>query len=147
MKHISVREMKSEDISQLSVVYEGFWGEASDTLKMRERFLEIQNDSSYTILVAMDAGRMAGSVMGIVVKELYGEAKPYLLVENVAVHKDYRRMGVGKLLLDEIEKFGRDKGCKSMLLMTEPERTGAHAFYLASGFSPHSSFKKILHWS
>jgi len=77
--------------------------------------------------------------------ELYGDCLPFLVIENMIVDRGARRMGVGKALLNELEKRARERQCSQMILVTERNRTDACGFYESYGFSKdHKGYKKKL---
>ena len=140
-----IRSMELEDMNQLSELYQQFWGELSDVNKMREQFLKMRNSETYILLSAVDDNKLIGSVMGIICEELYGECKPFLLVENMIVDKNSRRKGIGKALLTELEKLARESDCTQMILVTESDRPDACGFYEAYGFQLNNKgYKKKL---
>jgi len=85
MKDIIVREMLAGDIESLALLYNEFWGEASNRTRMSAKFEELSNNPTYIILSAVDGKRVAGSIMGIVCEELYGECEPFLVMEDFVV--------------------------------------------------------------
>jgi hypothetical protein len=58
---------------------------------MLKTFNKIRDNSNYNILCAKIGNKVVGSVMGILCNELFGECMPFMVVENVAVLKEYRR--------------------------------------------------------
>lgn len=135
-----------EDIPQLAELYRQFWGESSDLAKMETTFLELQKRNSHLFLSAVEGNEIIGTVMGIVCEELYGECRPFLLIENLIVDKKHRRKGTARRLLEELEIRARQRNCWQMILVTESDREDACAFYKANGFQLNNAgFKKKLH--
>lgn len=56
------------------------------------------------------------------------------LVEDVIVTKEYRRRGIGRLLLEELEKRAKQKGLKRLQLLTDVDNEAAFKFYYDSGW-------------
>lgn len=54
---------------------------------------------------------------------------PYMELDNVRVHPDFRGKKVGDILLAEIENMGREKGCKLAWLKSYTHNTPAHKFF------------------
>lgn len=129
----------------MSILYQQFWNELSDINKMREQFSKMEDSETHILLSAIEDNKLVGSVMGIICEELYGECKPFLLVENMIVDKNCRRKGAGKALLTELEKVAKQKNCTQMILVTESERSDACGFYEAYGFQLNNKgYKKKL---
>jgi ribosomal protein S18 acetylase RimI-like enzyme len=141
-----IREMQINDIDFLSELYFQFWGEKSNVEKMQGKFSQLQNNSAYIFLCAVENERVVGSVMGIVCEELYGDCQPFLVLENMVVDNNCRRKGVGKLLCAELEKQAKERGCSQILLVTESNREDACRFYESLGFNPAANmgFKKKI---
>lgn len=141
-----VRKLALDDLEQLAALYEQFWGERSDLNKMRQRFLRLRHKHTHIFLCAIEEGRLVGATTGIVCYGLYGDCKPFLVVEDMIVDKDNRRRGVGHALMYDLELRARELDCVQILLVTETERADACAFYEAVGFHPDANkgFKKKL---
>lgn len=60
---------------------------------MRRRWESLETGGRHILLAAEDGGRLVGSVMGVVCEELYGDGRPFLVVENLIVDKGQRRKG------------------------------------------------------
>lgn len=91
-------------------------------------------------------GNVVGSVMGTVCDELYGNCRPFLLMEDLIVDKAYREQGIGKALMAELEDYAAEHGCSQIQFITERDREDAIAFYASLGFDTrkHIGFKQTL---
>ncbi len=143
---MEIKRMVKQDIPALAMLYKDFWNEDSSTELMERKFIELEEDSKYIFLSALEGNHLIGSLSGIICEELYGECKPFMLIENLVVDHKYRRKGAGKALMTEIEKIAIENNCYQILLITENDRTDAIAFYEYLGFNPntHKGFKKSL---
>ena len=140
-----VRSMETRDLPQLALLYEQFWGDKSYPDLMASQLEKIQGCGSHLLLAAVEGDTLCGSVMGIVCEELYGDCRPFLVVENMIVDKSSRRAGVGRALLAELESRAKQRGCTQMILVTEENRTDARGFYESIGFAPnYKGYKKKL---
>lgn len=88
-------------------------------------------------------GDLAGSIF--VVDSGKGVAQLRLLY----VEPKARGQGIGKLLVDQVVRFARDKGYRKIRLWTQESLTVARKLYAAAGFKlveskPHRSFGKDL---
>jgi len=113
---------------------------------MKGKLARLQGNDAYILLCAAEDEKLAGSATGIVCEELYEDCKPFLVVENMVVDSAYRKKGIGKALLAELEKRAKAKGCTQMILVTETERKDACRFYESAGFHPtaNKGYKKKL---
>lgn len=140
-----IRELNSIDLPKLADLYEQFWGDKSDVSKMEQQLEFIRRENQHIILVCEDQGQVVGSVMGIVCRELYGDCRPFMVVENMIVDKTYRRTGIGQALLQELERMAKERNCTQMILVTEKDREDACSFYESYGFSRNTTgYKKKL---
>ena len=146
---LTIRDLQAGDIEPLAELHRQFWNESADmhdTQKMREVFDRLRDNDAYILLCAVEGDRLAGSVMGIVCDELFGDCRPFLLVENMVVDRAQRRKGVGKALFAQLEARAKAKGCRQIILVTESDREDACGFYPSIGFHPtaNKGFKKKL---
>ena len=140
-----IRELNSIDLPKLADLYEQFWGDKSYVSKMELQLEFIKREKMHSILVCEEQGQVVGSVMGIVCRELYGDCRPFMVVENMIVDKTYRRSGIGQALLQELERMAKERNCTQMILVTEKDREDACGFYEAYGFSQNTTgYKKKL---
>jgi len=61
---------------------------------------------------------------------------------NLAVHPDYRRQGVATILMNEVMRRLKEKGCVFMYLKVRFSNTGAQKFYELFGFKVETIRKK-----
>jgi len=143
---MKIRMTVKEDMPELAILYKQFWNEDSSIKLMESKFIDLQENPNYIFLSALEENHLIGSVLGIICEELYGECKPFLLIEDLIVDQKYRRKGIGKALMFEIEKIALENDCYQILLITHNDRTDAIAFYESLGFNPdtHKGFKKSL---
>ncbi|MCO7124465.1 GNAT family N-acetyltransferase [Sporolactobacillus shoreicorticis] len=140
-----IRKMNANDLPQLAILYRQFWNESSDVAKMGIQFEKINRQKTHILLCAIADHRLVGSVTGVVCDELYGDCRPFLVVENMVVDREARRMGVGTHLPGELERQARVRNCTQMILVTERDRSDACHFYEAYGFSRDiKGYKKKL---
>ena len=94
----------------------------------------IEENPHYCILCAKENEQVVGSVMGVICYELYGNCRPFMVIENVAVLKAYRRQGIAKKLMVELESYARKTNCSMILFVSSERHTGAHKLYESLGF-------------
>jgi len=143
---MTIRDLKAKDLRALSRLYYQFWSEESDIQKMKDKFAKLQKNESYIFLCADENERLIGSVMGVVCEELYGDCKPFLVLENMVVDKNCRQKGVGRALLAELERRAKARDCTQIILVTEIDRKDACGFYESAGFHPtaNKGYKKKI---
>ena len=100
----------------------------------RRAFAEISAAKGHELLVAEEEGRVIGTMMLIIVPNLSHGGLPWAGVENVMVDSDYRRQGIGKLLMDYVLAGAKKAGCYKIQLISDKSRTEAHKFYESLGY-------------
>ncbi|MBL7688048.1 MAG: GNAT family N-acetyltransferase [Bdellovibrionaceae bacterium] len=105
-----------------------------DVREIENRFSLISDNSDYALFVAKtDENKAVGWI------QINREPKSLLIsdyadVAALVVDENYRGKGIGKLLLQEIEKWARQNKIKQIRLRSNSKRTDAHRFYLREGY-------------
>ncbi|WP_163878987.1 GNAT family N-acetyltransferase [Paenibacillus favisporus] len=144
---ITIREITKADLNDLCRLYEELMDHQPNNYeKMVKVFDIIQAKGDYHILGAFKDGELAGSVMGIVCQDLVGECKPFMVIENVVVSNRFRRLGIGKQLMMNIEAIGLERDCNYVIFVSGGQRKEAHAFYEKLGFKDEKveGYRKYL---
>lgn len=69
----------------------------------------------------------------------------FAVLENVVVHPDFHRQGLGKKMIEEALRIAANNGCYKLMLSSNEKRLDAHAFYDSLGFQRHGiSYKTEL---
>jgi ribosomal protein S18 acetylase RimI-like enzyme len=89
-------------------------------------------DDRVIFLVAFDADEPVGFACGYELPRRHG-AESMLLVYEVGVRAGYRRRGIARLLLTELERIGRERGIGEAFVLTEPGNEAANALYASLG--------------
>ncbi len=55
-------------------------------------------------------------------------------VGNLIVNKDHRKLGIAKIIMSEIEKIGKEKGCTESILDSYMKNSEAHKFFFREGY-------------
>src|SRR4030042_3716161 len=98
----------------------------------RQAFADIKSLPGCEVIVAEEDGQVIGTSMLMIVPNLSHSGKPWIIVENVVVDKNFRRTGAGKLLMEYIKRKAKETGCCKIQLMSDKRRTEeAHKFYRA----------------
>lgn len=143
MGGVVIREAVAADLPELLALYrqlsdgapEAYAGERELTPdEARPIFDAIAGDPRQTLLVAEQDGRIVGTVLLHVYPNLTHEGRPSGLIENMVVTTDVRRVGVGRLLLEEVNRRARAGNVVKLSLTSNLAREGAHRFYEALGW-------------
>lgn len=63
-----------------------------------------------------------------------GKAEKDVFISKLYIHKDFRRRGLGRRILDFISKEARALGCAAMTLAVNKDNSDSIQFYTAYGF-------------
>lgn len=141
-----IRNLNDKDLVDVAKLYTLFWNDSMDISKMEQNFSELSKNPNYIFLCAEENGKVIGTIQGIICDELYGECVPFLVMENFVIAERYRGKGIGRQLLNELEKIGKERKCSQIIFITEADRKETIEFYERVGFSStsHRGFKKSL---
>jgi GNAT superfamily N-acetyltransferase len=143
---IEIKRIARTELPDLSRLFEELSGKPGCSKKMAENFEWIANNEDYILLGAFLDGKLAGSLMGIICHDLVGECQPFMVIENVIVSKNMRGCGIGKQLMQAIERLGKERNCYYTMFVSGTHRKDAHRFYESLGYrlDEVQGFKKYL---
>jgi len=126
-----IREAKITDAAAICRISSKDLGYECEESFVKERMEKLEANRE-VVFVAELEGAVAGYVHAEVYSLLYWE--PMVNILGLAVSSDYRRQGVGKILMQQVEEWAKEKGIKEIRLNSGGTRKGAHEFYRAIGF-------------
>jgi GNAT superfamily N-acetyltransferase len=125
----------TSDMAKQLVALAKIMGYDVDTKGICQRLTAISNNSDHVFYVAVDDDKVVGFVHAYV--RLLMEVPEAIEVGGLAVADDYQGKGVGKLLIQAVEKWAREKNILWIALYSNILRVGAHGFY------EHLDYQKI----
>jgi [ribosomal protein S18]-alanine N-acetyltransferase len=131
MAELIIREMQEDDISAIMEIERSSF----TTPWLEISFLSEIYKKNGISKVALFEGKLIGYVC---VNYVLHES--HLL--NLAVHQDFRKQGVGTILMNEILSELKKRGCVFVYLEVRVSNTAAQAFYERFGFRAESRRKK-----
>ena len=143
---IEIKRIKRTDLGDLSLLHEELSKRKTNFETMVNNFEWMVNNEHYILLGAKVDGKLIGSLMGIICWDLVGSCQPFMVIENVIVTKRLRGQGVGKKLMNEIEKISKENNCHYVMFVSGAQRKDAHKFYETLGYKPDAvqGYKKYL---
>jgi ribosomal protein S18 acetylase RimI-like enzyme len=144
MKLVAIREAIASDAKNIAYLASQMGKELDEyTAKERiEGFLARDNE----LLLIAEKGEQALGLVSIIAnyEALSGiQARVDIIVVDAAA----RRMGVGKMLMSKAEEWAREKGSKSLKLVSNVARVESHEFYGKLGYiktKEQAQFRKEL---
>ena len=139
MADLSVRLVERRDAEAIRAIYNVEVAESTVTFDMVPRTLDEQvawiddHSGGHPAIVAVDAD---GSVIGFGSLSPWRERPAYAgsVEDSVYVHRDHRGRGVGRLLLDELMRLGRDHGFHTVIARIVGGHEASIALHTANGF-------------
>lgn len=107
-------------------------GYESDSKAIKNRLSEILKKSDHCVYAALENGKIIGWIHGFY--SLRVESDSFVEIGGLVVDADYRKKGIGKLLVEEIIRWAYSKKCKKVRVRCNTVRKETHAFYLKTGF-------------
>ncbi|MFC3355934.1 GNAT family N-acetyltransferase [Sphingobacterium zeae] len=110
--------------------------------KRQSRLDEIlTEDNKVTVLACFSSDRIVGIASMAVYRVISGRKG---WIEDVVVDKEYRGMGIGRILIEKLLAISSELQLSEVLLFTEEHRTSAIELYQKLGFNKRDSNNYIL---
>ncbi|MXQ09140.1 GNAT family N-acetyltransferase [Alphaproteobacteria bacterium GH1-50] len=122
---ITIRNLGPEDVAILDRVRPGTFDNPVDPARAYAFLATRVNE----IVVALTAGEVVGFATGTVL--MHPDKAPQFFVNEVGVHEDMRRQGIGTRLMERLLDLARDRGCEGIWLATEEGNAAARGLYKA----------------
>lgn len=129
---VFIRNAKVSDCSQIAEILRNDLGyDCTDEL-VKNRLSNLDPRREAVFAAVKD-----GEVVGVVHIEKYITLyfAPLANILGLAVSRKFRRMGIGRSLMQAAEKWALDTGAEAVRLNSGAARTEAHKFYRAIGFT------------
>ena len=142
---IKIRECKLEDceiIYRLNKDEMGYDYPLEETMKKLEFLLQSDNDKIYVAVID-------DNVVGYIHANNYDVIYfPHMKnIMGIAVDKKYKRQGIGRKLLEAVEKWANETNARGIRLVSGASRKSAHEFYRNCGYDggkEQLNFKKFF---
>jgi len=139
MSELSLRLVERRDAAAIRDIYNLEVAESTVTFDMVPRTLDEQvawideHSGGHPAIVAVDE---QGVVVGFGSLTSYKDRPAYATTveDSVYVHRDHRSRGVGKLLLEELVRLGRDHGFHAMIARIVGDHGVSIALHSGCGF-------------
>jgi ribosomal protein S18 acetylase RimI-like enzyme len=104
------------------------------TVLDEQALVEFLSDPARYLLIAIDGGRVVGSLNGYRLQRTYRREPQFLLYE-VGVLPEFRNRGVGKALVARFVREARTAGAFEVWVITSPSNEAAMALYRRCGLA------------
>jgi len=145
MQSLTLRPATAADAPALADLLEQLFPPRPQMDALRAGIEELAAQKGALLLAAqLPDGSVVGTAMGVACRDLCGQCRRFLVIENVVVREDAHHLGVGRALMEALEAFAREQDCGYCLLVSCSSRRGAHRFYEALGYSREAGYRKFL---
>ena len=100
--------------------------------KTQQRLAEILSQTDNCIFVAVDDTLVIGWIHGFY--SLRVESEPFVEIGGLVVDKNYRKKGIGKILIENVCTWSNLKKCNNIRVRSNIVRKESHQFYKNMGF-------------
>jgi len=132
MVDVIIRKCKIEDYEDIAFLNHNEMGYDYPAEDTKDKLEQLLSDCGHKIYVAVAGEKVVGYIHANDYELLYAPSMKNIM--GIVVSSDYRKIGIGKMLLNEMELWARDTGAHGIRLVSGASRTGAHAFYAACGY-------------
>jgi GNAT superfamily N-acetyltransferase len=95
-------------------------------------------NSGVTYFVAKYNGQIAATCYISIIPNITRQCSSIGFIENVVTAEKYRRLGIGRKLLETAIEYAKSQGCYKVTLQSGNKRTETHKFYESVGFDGDS---------
>jgi ribosomal protein S18 acetylase RimI-like enzyme len=136
LAELRVRVASAEDaeiIHSLAAELAGAVGDSPPSLEnVRERLAELLEERRARVLVA--EGDVVVGVVSLWIKPDLAHGDSVVEVPMLVISEDRRREGVGKLMMEEVQRLAAENGATLIELVATTQNNPAREFYRSLGF-------------
>ncbi len=119
----TIRRMKAGDEAAFHSIAPDVFDEPIDPARLHAYLRE----PGHLMVLAFDGDLIVGQCVGIIHR--HPDKPTELYVDEVGTASTHLRMGIARLMLDELFAWGRERGCTEAWLGTETDNEPAKALY------------------
>ena len=132
MATIETRQATADDAPELARMLNIFDGTGATPEQVTARMIACQH--VLTTFVGEVDGRPVGFACLRLLPHIQGDA-PYAELTDIYVDEAFRRHGVARALIAQVEATAREAGASEVVILTGFDNAGAQAAYRASGYA------------
>jgi len=131
-----VRQIRSNELTKLLNLYTHLHQDDPDVSQnegLYRLWCDICNDPNLYYLVIEENGILVSSCTLVIIKNLTRNLRPYGLIENVVTHSEFRKRGLGTMVLQEAIAIAKQNDCYKVMLLTSSKKEETLRFYDRAG--------------
>lgn len=138
--NIVIREIESKDYMFIATIWRDVLGVLSATDEhVVETYEKMKGDIRYRTFVADVNGSIVGFATTVETLAI-DQPNGYIKVNGLAVLPEFQHCGIGRMLMERVEKLACERNVSLIGLASGFQRTGAHEFY------EHLGYQKLSYW-
>lgn len=148
MKKIIIRKATLEDLNEIqelnNKLFEFEFNNFDDTLKVgwpfekegKEYFENMLNNE--IVFVGEVEENIVGYLAGSICEEVSYITERFAELDNMCIDDEYRRFGIGTLLMEEFKKYCKKKNMQNIKVTASAKNSRAIQFYKKNGFEDYN---------
>ncbi len=137
LRKLVIRNIRREDRERVTVIDSLMTGYRRDPYFERKFRRMFGEDAPILLgLAAEYKGRLVGFILGEVNTGEYGISQPVASVDTLGVDPEFKRGGIGKVLLEEYCSVSAKAGVEIMTTLVSQDWPDVIAFFEANNFNP-----------
>ena len=102
---------------------------------LRETWMQIIQDPNHHLIVNVVDDKIVSSCVCVIIPNLTRNVRPYVFIENVVTHEDYRGKGYAGECLEYARQIAEKENCYKMMLLTGSKKAETLRFYERAGYN------------
>lgn len=148
MNKVLIRKARLEDLVAIqrlnNNLFELEFNNFDDTLKLgwpfekegKEYFKSmIENE---IVLIAQIDEKIIGYLAGSICEQISYIKETFAELDNMCIYDEYRRYGIGTLLINEFKKYCKEKNIHNIKVTASAKNSRAIQFYMKNGFEDYN---------
>ena len=136
---IEIRYLQEKDYPEVADIWRNVLEIPVTDECLSETYAKMSEDDRYSTFVAEDDRRVVGLVTMVTAMAI-DHPNGYTKINGLGVLPEYRRKGIGGMLLKRAEELAIENGTKYIGLASGFNREDAHTFY------EHMGYRKTSYW-
>ena len=138
---IIIREMTANDAAAVNTLSKqlGYPLSIGQTLQNINMVLQSKDHTAFVAEYENEIVGWIGAAQAIMI-----EVMPHCEINGLVIDENHRGMGIGKLLIDNVKQWAKEKGNNKIGLHCNVKRTEAHLFYQHLGFTELKQQKNFV---
>jgi GNAT superfamily N-acetyltransferase len=138
---ITIREMTVNDAKAVNILSKqlGYALSIEQTLQNINAVLQSEDHTAFVAEYEKEVVGWIGASQAIMI-----EVMPHCEINGLVIDQDHRGMGIGKLLVDKVKQWAKEKKNNKIGLRCNIKRTEAHLFYEHLGFTEIKQQKNFV---